>query len=354
MKMNSLRFVTSLFAMSVICFFSSCDNSTEGPVKKTGVLIVNEGNFGMGNGSISSYHEEAKTITNNFVKSANDGSEIGSLVQSLYTHEGTGYLICNNTDKIEFINTEDGKYIANPLTDISQPRYMTVAGNKGYVTCWGPWDKSDPSWWKLNDSYVAVLDLTTNVVVDSLECGSGPEGIIAVGNQLFVANSFEASVSVIDLSDKSSEKVTVDIAPQQLVLDGNGFVWVSTLNGLQSLNQSDLSLGDNIPIANIQGKIVYDAEQIIYVLTVEPWNPSIVNLESKVLVFDIESKELDDDALITGEDFYGIGYNESTDRIYVSDSKAFSGPGEISIYDTEGALLDLQVTAVGPNGIAFK
>ena len=78
------------------------------------------------------------------------------------------------------------------------------------------------------------------------------------------------------------------------------------------------------------------------------------NFESEVYVFDTETKELSASALISGFDFYGLGYNSTTQRIYVSDSKAFSGPGEISVYGTDGTLIDTQVTSVGPNGVAFK
>ena len=352
--MTNLKSIAYALILVGLFVLSSCDNGSEGPVRKTGVLIVNEGNFGSGNGSVSSYDEDKMTITNNFVKNANNGAEIGSLVQSVLIREGVGYLICNNADKIEFIDAENGKYLSNPLTDISQPRYMTVVGDKGYVSCWGPWDKTDPFWWKLFESYVAVVDLVTKEVIDTLECGSGPEGIISVGNQLFVANSFEASVSVIDLNAKSSEKVTVDIAPQQLVSDANGLVWVSTSSGLQSIDPSTLNVVDNIAVSNIQGKIVYDAEESIYVLAVEPWDPNKTNLASEVNVFNTETKELSANALISGFDFYGLGYNSTTQRIYVSDSKAFSGPGEISVYSADGALIDKQVTSVGPNGVAFR
>ena len=51
---------------------------------------------------------------------------------------------------------------------------MSASGAKGYISCWGPW-ASD---FTLPDSYVAVVDLNTKEVIDSLESGSGPEGIL--------------------------------------------------------------------------------------------------------------------------------------------------------------------------------
>jgi len=353
--MNNLRLFTLTIAICSIYVLSSCDNSSgEGPSIKTDILIVNEGNFGAGNGSISSYDEEEQTITNNFVKSANGGSEIGALVQSIHVQDGIGYIICNSDDKIEFINAENGQYLANPLTDISQPRYMTVVGDKGYVSCWGPWDTSDPNWWKLSDSYIAVVDLGTRTVVDSLICGSGPEGIVAVGDQLFVANSFYNSVSVVNLNDNTTREVSLTASPIHLIADLSAQVWVSTSSGLQSINSNTLDIESYTEVENIQGKIAFDGSNGIYVLTVEPWEPGKLNFASEVYMFDIVNEELSSAPVITGDDFYGIGFNESTDHIYVTDSKAFSGPGEVLVYETNGTLVDMQTTAVGPNGLAIR
>ncbi len=344
------NFKTYLFTVLAggLMFFSSCDdNGNEKPILITNILIVNEGNFGAGNGSISIYDEEKKTITNSIVENANPGSEIGSSVQSLFAHDDVGYIVCNSADKIEFISLDDYNYLANPLTNISQPRYMTVVGNQGYVTCWGPWDN-----WLLPDSYVAVIDLATKAVIDSLECGSGPEGIIAVGNKLFIANSFESSVSVLNLNDNAHSKIELDGAPQHFALDASGTLWVSISSGLQPINPSTNAKGNAVAVADMGSKITIDGDGLkIYVLTAEPWN---VGTGSEVIGFNTQTKQLDAQPLISGDSFYGIGFNTTSDKIYIADSKGFSGNGVITVYDTEGNHLDQQATGVGPNGFVFK
>ena len=72
-------------------------------------IILNEGNFGAGNGSISYYYEESQRIANDTVKSANNDSEIGSLVQSIFLYDTVGYIVCNASDKVEFIHNETFK-----------------------------------------------------------------------------------------------------------------------------------------------------------------------------------------------------------------------------------------------------
>jgi hypothetical protein len=347
--MNKLNIIFLSFAVVGMVFFSSCDdNGNEKPTLNTNVLIVNEGNFGAGNGSISIYDEEQKTITNSMVENANQGSAIGSSVQSLFAHDEVGYIVCNNADKIEFISLDDYTFLANPLTNISQPRYMAIAEGKGYITCWGPWEAD----YTLQNSYIAVMDLNTRVIIDSLECGSGPEGIIAVGNKLFVANSFETSVSVVNLNDNAHAKIELDGTPQHFALDASGTLWVSISSGLQPINPSTNAKGSAIPISDMGSKITIDGDALkIYVLTAEPWN---VGTGSEVVGFNTQTKQLDAQPLISGDSFYGIGFNTTSHKIYIADSKGFSGNGVITIYDTEGTLLDQQTAGIGPNGFVFK
>ena len=69
--MNKISTLMSLAVISAgLLFFTSCDNGNGGEEipKKTGVLIVNAGNFGSGNGTISFYDEELGTISNNVIK----------------------------------------------------------------------------------------------------------------------------------------------------------------------------------------------------------------------------------------------------------------------------------------------
>jgi len=356
--MNIVRPLFFLLVIGMTAIFSSCDKGKgdEDLPKKTGVLITNEGNFSFGNGSVSFYDEESMTVTNNVIKNANDGAEIGALVQSIYQHDGIGYLLCNDTDKIEFFSLDNYRFLANPEDNIAVPRYMTVVGDKGYVTCWGPYDDN----YGLPDSYIAVLDLAAKLVVDTLDCGSGPEGIFALNNKLFVANSFETTVSVIDLSDHSETKINFDAAPQYLVPDGQGNIWISLASGwlfpaeksgIQSINASTLEKGSFVHTLDVEGAMAINATgEKIYLLTAQIYPET----GTAILEFNTSTKSFVEEPLITGDNFYGIGYNVTTDKIYVSDSKAFSGPGQIYVYDATGMLLNDQVTGIGPNGFVFK
>ncbi len=358
--MKILKFVVLLFSLVGILVFSSCDNGGNiAPPKLTGVIIVNEGNFGQGNGSISFYDEENMAITNNVVKGANNGQEIGSTIQSVTPYGAVGYVICNATDKIEFIDLEDYKYLTNPVTNISQPRFMIGYGDRGYITCWGPWGDN----WDLPDSYVAVLDLVSNEIVDSIECGSGPEGIIGLSNKIYVANSYETTITVIDQFTSKTSTIQLDAAPKHFEFDANGQLWVTVTSsfgtyppefvGLQSIDPDNDTKGTFVQIPGLSDKGVMALSgdgQVIYLLTAQPWPGT----KTEVWAFNTITKTLEAEALISGDNFYGLSVNPTTGKIYVADAAGFQGNGRIIVYDMEGNQLDEQIVGVGPNGFLFK
>ncbi len=356
--MKILKFVVLFFSLVGLLVFSSCENGGNiAPPKLTGVVVVNEGNFGQANGSISFYDEEKMNVINNVVKTANSGQEIGATIQSVTAYGSIGYVICNATDKIEILNLEDFKYLANPVTSISQPRQMIGTLDRGYITCWGPWGDN----WDLPDSYVAVMDLTTNTIIDSLDCGSGPEGIIAIGKKVYVANSYETTITVFDLSAGTSSTIDVGASPQQFELDGNGTLWVSLtsfygtypaeLVGLQSINLDTDTKETFVQIRDVTGKMALSGDaQVIFLLTAQPWP----NTGTEVWAFNTNTNSLADRALISGDNFYALNVNPTTGKLYVADAAGFQGNGRIIVYDMQGNQLDEQIVGVGPNGFLFK
>jgi hypothetical protein len=339
-------------------FFSCVEDDPE-PVTATKVLVVNAGNFGQGNGSVAVYDEETKTITNNAVAQANNGAGIGSGLQSLYFNEGTGYLICNASDKIEVIDANTLAYVANPVGGLGTPRYMHAQNGLGYITCWGPWSQN----FTLDNSYLAVMDLANLTIVDSLETGSGPEGILAVDNKVYIANSYANSITVYDADFQNAETIEVGASPQHFEVDGNGLLWVALGSlfgtygqdqvGFQSINTSDNSLDTfvNIPGFSDYGEIAINGDRsLIYFFITEPFPGTATD----VYTFNTNSKTASSTALISGNNFFGIGYNADSDLLYVSDAAAYQGPGKVLVYTPDGTEVDQQVTGVGPYHFVFR
>jgi DNA-binding beta-propeller fold protein YncE len=200
-------------------------------------------------------------------------------------------------------------------------------------------------------------------VVDTVKCGSGPEGIIRVGDQVYIANSFESSITVYDINTTDTSNIKLEAAPQHFEVDGNGLLWVTLGSnfgiypqesvGLAAINTTNGAVDTfvNFPGINDDGEMTVNGDgSTIYFLTAEPWPGTATN----VYTVDTGSKTVGGSALITGENFYGIGYNKESDKLYVSDAAAFQGPGKILIYDPEGTKVDEQVTGIGPYHFVFN
>ncbi|MEQ8533424.1 MAG: hypothetical protein RIB86_16330, partial [Imperialibacter sp.] len=62
-------------------------------------------------------------------------------------------------------------------------------------------------------------------------------------------------------------------------------------------------------------------------------------------------------AFITIDDavgFYGLGYSEAEDVIYIADAKGFQGRGTVYRYSADGEAISKFEAGVAPNGFVFK
>ncbi len=361
MNMNA---ITKLLLGSVItgfAFLQACNNNSDNeqpPVPK-GTIVVNAGNFGSANGSISYYDEKLTGIENYVVKKANGGSPIGAGIESILGYGDLGIILCNAPDKLEYIDLTTMKYVTYPTTDITTPRYMTAYNGIGYITCWGPWSED----WTLEESYVAVLNIGNGNIMDSIPCGSGPEGIIIFNNKLYIANSYDSTITVYDVSDFSRSTITLEAAPQHMIIDANDILWVSVtsaygkfssdktgLTGIETTAEHNIIANINIKEISEEGVIAYDkTDHNIYILTAQAWPGTA----TEVLVFDTDSKQLNSTPVVSGENFSGIGINENNGRLYIANAEGFQGDGKIEIYDKNGTKTDEATVAIGPTSFLF-
>ena len=79
-------------------------HSSPANIDQYNILVGCEGNFGMGNGSVSAYDMVNNQVTNNYFYQVN-GYTLGDVVQSIEKINGNIYIVVNNSGKIEVIDT---------------------------------------------------------------------------------------------------------------------------------------------------------------------------------------------------------------------------------------------------------
>ncbi len=292
--MKSLNKLLILGLISMGLFISSCDNNDDTEPKgkyENGILITNEGIFRSGNGSVSFYSYDEDTVANEIFKAENN-RPLGDIVQSLTRTNDKVLIAINNSNKVEIVNSDDFKSIAS--VEVMQPRYIAVEDDKAYVSSWA------------NGGKVYIIDLGSYTVVDSIEVGSAPEGLIIENNKLYVANTgwgYEQTVSIIKLSDLSTVKtLNVDAdSPAHFVKDKNDMIWV---------------------LAN--GKVIYDQNYNVIGHTPSALiqiNPNTDMLENHMWLFDEMHPAK-------------LGINKAEDKLYVGGGWGFQGLYAINITAT--------------------
>lgn len=346
--MKNLNFL--FFATAIL--FGGCGSDDGANKPDTGpgnVLVINEGNFSQSNGSITAYNPQSDEVTENLFESVN-GRPLGDVVQSLFIDSGeAGYIVVNNSRKIEVVNAFDFTSTATIDAGLANPRYLLRHGDQLFVSNWGNFDAN----FQLDQSYVLILDALTFEEEGMVETQVGTENLAYSNGFLYASNSFTNSVSVINVATGTlSATLETGFSPGEMVVGNSGEVWLICGGSYQGndgaiyqLNADDAQLEIELGV-NPVARLALDTEaSILYFLT-----------HNSVGSYTIGEGTLSTDFIENDEavGFWGLGFNAAEGVLYVSDAKAFQGKGEVYRYSKEGELLPGFEAGVGPNGFVFR
>ncbi|WP_298345217.1 DUF5074 domain-containing protein [uncultured Algibacter sp.] len=319
MKLNKLLLLT----FSIGLFFTSCTNDDDTPVLprgdyENGLLISHEGSFTDGVGTVSFISDDFTTVEHNIFSNVN-GRTLGTVVQSMVFNGDLAYIISNVSNRIDIVNRYTFESVATIDTGLSNPRYMAVSNGKGYVTNWGDFTPAD-------DDYLAVIDLTTNTIIDTISTSYLPEEIIAQGDQIFVATGVFGlgnSVDVINtITDTLEESITVGNSPNSLQLDADGDLWVLSSENLIEINTTTNEVIKTVELNNsitAPSKLNFDSGNL-YLFS----GGAVYKMEATATT-------LPETAEIEGVSFYDMSVRNGV--LYGLDAKDFQSAGTLTTYD---------------------
>jgi YVTN family beta-propeller protein len=342
-----------LFCVIVmIAVVSSCDDDDNRPSGEyaDGVFVVNEGVFSAGNGSVTHFSDN-KVATQNVFGLVNNGRALGDVVQSMLIEDNVGYVVVNNSKKIEVVTASTFESLYT-LEGLALPRYIAVDDGFAYVTEWVSF--TEPG-------RVSVVDLGNRAVVDQITVGYGAENILEDDDLLYVSNSFANTVSVIDeASHEVIKTIEVSSSPGELLEDANGKIWVvcgGAFGGNDgALVQIDPSKSKQENAESVIKTIALDMN-ITYKAAISPDGTNIFYFTDKeVYRLNISDTAKPNDAFIeetNATSFYGVGIDRRTNVLYVADSKGFAGQGTVYRYQLNGDAIDNFTAGIGAGGFAF-
>ncbi|WP_179336255.1 YncE family protein [Winogradskyella costae] len=313
-----------------------------------GVFILNEGLFGTNTASVS-HIDASGTLENNIFTTQNPSMTLGDTGQGMGFYGDFAYVILHYSDEIKVMNSTTFAFSASITDQMELPRNIAFYDGNGYVTNWGdPFDTTD--------DFVAVIDLTTNNVTETISVAEGPEEIVQKDGKLFVAHQggygYGNSISVIDIATSTVESITVGDVPSTIKVDDDYLyvlasgkqAWTGdeTLGSIHKIDLSDFQNHVTIDFQTSEHPsfLAVDATDLYYVL-----NNNIYKMASTDTTLPTVAFNSSNNAQLS------YGFDKIDDKLYLLDAIDYVSSGKVFVYDESGSLLTEYTVGPLPNGV---
>lgn len=356
MKKQYAPFI-ALLALLAACNPKNEEVMTPAPAPTTGVFVLSEGQYGAGDGAVSVFDKSTLALTVDAFGGANNGAKLGDVVQSMGVQGTRGYVVVNASNKIEVVNLPGFK-TAGTITGLTQPRYFTsTSATRGYVTEWrGPYTGYLPG-------VLSILDLTTNTVTSRVTVGRNPEQLLALGGKIYVPNSLDNTISVIDEATGTlSATITAADGPSSMVADKNGNVWVLCSGFVSYLSVPPYTLTRSSAGSLVRFSPNSPTTQVTlpFPLTSGPDQLRINGTKDQLYYsfggaeyqMSVDATTLPTTPFIRRR-FTGFAIDPRDNTVFGGISPSYSSNGRFIRYRATGVPIDSFNVKVGPNGFIF-
>ena len=184
------------------------------PAQTAGVFVLNEGGFGKSNSTLSFYVPDSNKVYPDIFSSVNNRS-LGDVGNDMVIYGNKGYIVVNNSNKIEVIALDTYKSLGTMAVAGNSPCKLAIVNDsKGYIT-------------NLYKGTVTSFNPTTySVINDGIQVGENPQGIATANGKVYVCNSGYGSDSTVSVIDPGTDSVVATIEvekqPTDIAVDSDG------------------------------------------------------------------------------------------------------------------------------------
>ena len=296
---------------------------------KNGIFVINEGNFNWGNASVT-FINANDSVEQNVYETRND-AHLGDVAESMQTFNDRGFIIVNNSNKIQVVSLEDFKAVKT-LSGFNSPRFMAIVDStKAYVTNM--------------QRNISVIDLTTLSLKKTIPTLGWTEALIKYNNFMFVSSigieseassSRNAKILVIDLkSDMIIDSIKSGKEPVNMVMDKKDKIWVLCTGGYDHFESPTLVRID--PALRVVDKVFNfpNSNDTPSRLCINASKDTLYFLNNGIYQMPVSLTAIPASPFIhsNGHLFYGLGIHPLNGTIFVSDAKDFIQNGEVYQYN---------------------
>lgn len=307
------------------------------------VLIVNEGNYGWNNASVSVYDASSGAIADDYYKQQNNNQNLGDVCQSITKYNNHYYLVVNNSNKIIVTDASSFTKTAT-INGFNSPRYLLpVTYNKAYVS-------------DLFANSVQVVDLNTNTITGSIPCHGWTNEMALIYNKAFVTNLESNYCYVINtMTDAIIDSVNIGKGGSSIVIDKNSKVWILTSGNTTSAQNGKL-VKINPVTMQIEATQNFTTSDHPQELCINKTRDTLYYLNKGICQFPITSVQLPSTPLVNAGSkvYYGLDVNPKDYSIYVSDAIDYVQKSKIEVYDATGNLKTSFTAGIISNGFIFE
>lgn len=315
-----------------------------------GLFIVNEGNFGNGNASLSYYATDEKTVENEIFVRANS-SRMGDSAQSMAIRGNLGYIVVGKSGVVYVIDINTFK-IKGLIPGFTNPRYIyLLSDTKAYVT-------------DLSDDRIAVVDPSTFTITGYIDTHGhkSTEQMVQYGKYIFTnCWSNDNTILVIDTeTDSVVDGITVGKQPTSLVIDKFDKIWTLTDGGYPGSEygwEEPALYRIDARNRQIEKIFVFDKNDSPSELCINGERDALYFINNSVWRMNVWDDGLPTEPVIpsrAGMKYYGLGVDPLTSEIYVADAMDYSQPGVIYRFTAGGQLTDRFLVGIIPGAFCFK
>jgi DNA-binding beta-propeller fold protein YncE len=366
------RFKSTLGVMTLSLFIFSCTNSGgDNPAPEgtysDGIIVINGGNFGQNNGTLSFLKRDGKQVIENIYNVANGQA-------SLPPEEGRveGYGEAGQTGIILFdhmVNGQDKVVLVDASTfvrkteltapTIENPRdVVVISETKAYVSNWDVLNED----WSYKDGYLAVINPQTGDLIKKISIGQGPENMLYHQSKVYVgrADLTATQLTVVDSNtDQVIKSIDFERYPNPIGVDANGKLWVKEANRLHRINTTTDEIETTLPVGEDLSKsigsttLTPDKTGIIFALrySTEETNWREVG---ETYIAGIGASSIVTTHPVLDRVFSSLQVDPKTETVYAAVIPSLSQAGYVYRINTQGVLLDSIRAEVSPEGFFFK
>jgi len=312
---------------------------------KGSYLILNEGNFNWGLGSLTLFRESDSTLVSDVFQCQNS-EPAGNVLQSIYQKGEELFLVVNNSRKIEVLDADNLKR-KRVITNLNSPRYVIESQQKLFVS-------------DLYNNKIAVLGINETEPKRAIVTGGWTEKMFALNaNTIATIRTFRMGQinrlpAAVLFLDSEMEIITDSVVVNNAIMDAfqlGNFLLCTTSNyevpGSDSLLIFDINekkLISSILLSGTKGrvgKLVYsNADKAIYYVKYDlfkiSWSPiSSIGIGKPEMVLPKQP----------GQEFYGLWAHPSMPLVTIMDAKDYTSQGEVLFFDTQNQVITNKIMA---------